>query len=408
MSRRLITSVAIVLLTLTGLALQASPVKAAGPITSPPKQYYLSLGDSLAYGFQQAKLNAELAKGTVDASTFNTGYTDAFGRMLKAINPSLQVVNLGCPGETTSSFLTGCAFSAQEHLPLHVAYTGSQLAAAVAFLKAHPGQVSPITISIGANDVVHVATQTCKGVTDTACLAANLPAALALLAKNLQTILATLRQAAPDAEIIVTQLYNPFAALDASTNAFAIPVNGIIAQTDAAFGAITADPFTPFNLAQPQPQTICALTLFCTSLNDIHASDAGYLVMAQQFFAVSGYQSLLHGFFVSWVSAVPGQGLVYFGSGPGCLGLVQVATQDLGPAGGTVHLVYVTGNDLPGTVGNSGILPGQTYTYETVTVTGASSQIDNNAGKCYTASQATGTSTGTASNGGTTTAPKQQ
>src|SRR5205807_2612989 len=64
-------------------------------------------------------------------------------------------------------------------------------------------------------------------------------------------------------------------------------------------------------------------------------------------------------FTVTFSSQLPGQGEVYFGSGPGCLGLVEVATGDL-HAGTTHHEVVISGNDLPGTVGNNGILPGAT------------------------------------------------
>ncbi|HEX8917464.1 MAG TPA: hypothetical protein VF898_03095 [Chloroflexota bacterium] len=87
-------------------------------------------------------------------------------------------------------------------------------------------------------------------------------------------------------------------------------------------------------------------------------------------------------FTVSFTSTAPGQGEVYFGSGPGCSGLVEVATRDL-HAGTAQHSVVVSGNDLPGTVGDNGIQPGATYWYETVTVTSAGTEIDNNGGKCY-------------------------
>jgi hypothetical protein len=76
---------------------------------------------------------------------------------------------------------------------------------------------------------------------------------------------------------------------------------------------------------------------------------------------------------------------VYFGSGPGCSGLVEVATQDLRP-GTASHTVVVTGNDLPGTVGNIGIQPGVTYWYEVVTVIRNGTEIDNNGGTCYSVS----------------------
>ena len=88
------------------------------------------------------------------------------------------------------------------------------------------------------------------------------------------------------------------------------------------------------------------------------------------------------GFEVDFRSRVPGRGMVYFGSGPGCAGLVSVATQDEG-AGTTEHHIFVTGNDLPGTVGNNGIIPGATYWYEIVTVTPNGQVIDNNGGSCY-------------------------
>jgi parallel beta-helix repeat protein len=90
-------------------------------------------------------------------------------------------------------------------------------------------------------------------------------------------------------------------------------------------------------------------------------------------------------FTVQFTSTNPGQGEVYFGSGPGCLGLVQVATQDKG-AGTTNHSVVVTGNDLPGTIGNIGIQPGATYYYEVLTVSPSGTEVDNGNGACYSVS----------------------
>jgi sugar lactone lactonase YvrE len=84
-------------------------------------------------------------------------------------------------------------------------------------------------------------------------------------------------------------------------------------------------------------------------------------------------------FTVNWTSKTAGNGMVLFGTGPGCTGLVEVATADRG-AGTTSHTVTVTGNDLPGTVGDVGIQQGQTYWYETVV---AGQTADNNGGTCY-------------------------
>ena len=44
-----------------------------------------------------------------------------------------------------------------------------------------------------------------------------------------------------------------------------------------------------------------------------------------------------------------------------------IASHDLHP--GTEHTVVVTGNDLPGAVGNNGLLPGATNWFEPVTAT---------------------------------------
>jgi hypothetical protein len=87
-------------------------------------------------------------------------------------------------------------------------------------------------------------------------------------------------------------------------------------------------------------------------------------------------------FTVDFTSAKPGQSYVLFGPGPGCSGLIMTATGDQG-SGTAHHWFVVTGNDLPGTVGDIGITPGATYWYETVTMTSVGQEVDNNAGKCY-------------------------
>lgn len=87
-------------------------------------------------------------------------------------------------------------------------------------------------------------------------------------------------------------------------------------------------------------------------------------------------------FVVSFASSQPGQGEVYFGPGPACSGLVEVATQDLS-AGTTIHTIQVAGNDMPGTVGDNGIQPGMTYSYKVVTMTKSGTETGDNNGTCY-------------------------
>jgi acid phosphatase type 7 len=94
-------------------------------------------------------------------------------------------------------------------------------------------------------------------------------------------------------------------------------------------------------------------------------------------------------FTVDFTSARPGQAQVLFGPGPGCSGLVMTATGDQGSRT-THHVFVVTGNDLPGVVGDIGITPGTTYWYEVATLTNSGTEIGDNSGQCYRVTIPTG------------------
>jgi len=375
-NRRLITLFLAVAMAIAGMVSAHSTGSAAGPAIS---SWYLSLGDSQAYGYQDARFKALLAAGKLTPTSFNTGYADDLFRMMKTVNPTMQMVNYGCPGETTTSFLSTSLCSGQFYL--HNQYTGSQLAAALAFLQAHPGQVNPITIDIGANDILGVV-NACGGLQNLQCVVPKLPDTITGMATNLGRIVGAIRQAAPTATIMVAELYNPFAAADQSTNSLATPVNaGILAVTKAT-GTTPVDMFAAFNAPSPQPQRICALTLMCPG-QDLHPTDAGYLLLAQQFWKAPGGPSTQSGFMAGWNSTNAGQGMILFG--PTCSALVMTATNDLQPTSTTAHQVYVTGNDFAGGAGDNGILPNTTYFYATETISSSGVSVDNNGGKCYTA-----------------------
>ena len=78
---------------------------------------------------------------------------------------------------------------------------------ALSFLRAHPGQVSPITVTLYGNDWLPLLLDTCKG--KAACARKHAPSATASFASRLGSILQQLRAAAPTAEIIVTGAWNP-------------------------------------------------------------------------------------------------------------------------------------------------------------------------------------------------------
>jgi len=271
------------------LAGSASPAAAAN--FNPPKHYYLALGDSLAFGAQLAKFFKEVGTGTYDPASFNTGYVDDFAAKMRAIDSTLETINLSCPGETTASYSATCIFKALG-FTLHTNYPGSQESAALAFLRAHPGQVSPITIDLGLND----AQLPCASPTfsvDVACFRAAMPAALQSVATNLPRILDELHTASPSSEIIVMTFYNPFFVVDPSTDTLVKSMNSEIAGLAAARKLRIADIFSAFNRTGDETSTLCALTLYCTPpLYDEHPSDAGYAVMAGRFWEASGYARL--------------------------------------------------------------------------------------------------------------------
>lgn len=276
---------------LTGMLLAAASAQAQTPRFNAPKDYLLVLGDSLAFGYQRPKFLM-----TQDPADFTTGFADAFASRLAGTAPgrSATLINLGCPSESSTSFLAGpCLFHTV--FELHVNYPGSQMNAAEAFLAAHPGQVGPVLIALGANDVFMVA-NACGGF-NTACFMNSLPDILAALFTNTSEILLRLRAVAPDLEIIVFGLYNPFALVDPTTNNLAMAVNQVLSQAASAHRARFANAFPAFNTAQPQPQTLCSLTLVCApdpNDADIHPSDLGYQAISDVMWEASGFARFEH------------------------------------------------------------------------------------------------------------------
>lgn len=281
----------LVVLLLPVLLLSVSTAAASELKFSAPKDHLLALGDSLTFGFQRVTF---FSGGAADPTLFDSGFVDVFAARLGATAPgqNVQVKNFGCPGETSGSFLAGpCAYHAAG-LPLHENFAGAQIDAAEAFLQDHPGQVSPILVSLGANDALDLV-DACG--LDPGCLGALIPGVLASLAQNYSITLARLRSRAPDAEIVVLGLYNPLALLDGGTpsNTLTALFNQVIESVATANRARFANPFPAFNLG-PQPATLCTLTLMCTPFTDIHASDAGYAVLADLLWQASGYSRFEH------------------------------------------------------------------------------------------------------------------
>jgi lysophospholipase L1-like esterase len=247
-----------------------------------PPQYYVSLGDSLAAGYQP----------DVNANT-PFSYTDQLYAKLKAKDPALVHIKLGCSGETTGTMIDGGICS----------YPGatSQLNAAEKFLRAHRGEVRYVTLDIGANDVDGCLA---SGTIDQACTTAG----VATVAAQLPQITEGLHRAGGyGPRYVGMNYYDPFLAvwltgtagqaLAQESTQLTTVLNGVIAkglhQNGFALAdvskAFDTDDFTdqvavpglgtlPLNVAR-----ICAWTWECTPYRNIHANTAGYGEIATVF-----------------------------------------------------------------------------------------------------------------------------
>jgi lysophospholipase L1-like esterase len=263
-------------LSVCGLAaLAASGAAPARAATEPT--YYLALGDSGAVGFQHGK-------GPTDE-----GYVDVLHTALRAEQPGLKLVKLGCAGETTTTMISGGICTYRED---------SQLNAALAFLRAHPGRVEYVTLSIGVNNTA------CLLDGDLAC---GLRGAAALLTE-LPSITGKLTEAGGEtpryasmtyydpglaswvkgdqltalASVPLLDAFNLVQRAAAAVAGFRVADVNETFQTHDFGTKVTLDPYgsIPVNVAQ-----ICAWTSQCTD-NDGHATAEGYRRMAGAFRAV--------------------------------------------------------------------------------------------------------------------------
>lgn len=264
--RKTLGATTLALLTLTTAL--AVPGTAPGLDQKGPQRYYLALGDSIAYGYQPGKGGRPGA--------FDTGYVNPFAARLRALSPKLEVVNYGCPGESTVTFVRGGCPSLRGGPKLHDPFRGPQLAAALAFLRAHRGEVSPITLTLWGNDLAPLSA---KG--------KSAPKAIAAFASRLDAILEQLRAAAPNAEIIVTGAWNPEVDRVKKTEPLYRSLDAAIARTAAASRTRVAKMYPVFN-PRGNVRRVCVLSYIC-SMGDPHPNDAGYRAMAAAFYAASGY-----------------------------------------------------------------------------------------------------------------------
>jgi len=233
---------------------------------------YLALGDSLAFGYQP-DLN------------YDDGYADDFYANLQGHGVK-ALANLGCPGETSVTFLNGkCPVPFLRKFP----YVGSQLNAALLYLALYRGQVSPVTLDIGANDLLPdinkstCAINTAKFASDLATLDANLTQTILPQLHNALVVNGTLT-----GDLVVMNYYDPYQNLCPNTVPYIQSINQHIASDVNGYGTV-ADVFGAFGGATTPNGNICSYTWECSIFHDIHSTDTGYSVIASAFENTVGY-----------------------------------------------------------------------------------------------------------------------
>jgi lysophospholipase L1-like esterase len=256
------------------------------------RQFYVSLGDSYAAGFQ--------ATGPGEGAYTRNGFPYLVPKAARRRGYRFELVNFGCGGETTTSILkrkTKCGGPA----PGGPNYAGrTQIAAAERFLRRNREKVGLITVSIGGNDVTACA----READPIPCVTAAVDG----IKKNVRTLVRRLRTAAGPKAPIVGISY-PDVILGSwvsgqpadqdlarlSVVAFKSLINpalrdqyrsvkrGRFVDVTAATGAYgpleeTVD-YAPYGVIPKPVAEVCRLTYYC-EFGDIHARTPGYRLIA--------------------------------------------------------------------------------------------------------------------------------
>jgi lysophospholipase L1-like esterase len=246
---------------------------------------YLALGDSVTFGYREP--NTAPAPNYEKANTF-VGYPEDIGRAF-----GLKVVNAACSGETSGSFINvkaqsnGCEHTYtggpgyRSAYPLHVKYSGSQLAFAEKFLKTHK-QTRLVSLMIGANDAF-----ICEETTKDGCVK-ELGGVIKKIEKNVTTILTGIRdEAGYKGQIVILNYYSTDYA-NGLDNLGSKALNMAQDTAAAPFGVKIANGYGAFRVASVHSALDTCKAGLLTQLTGadkgtcgVHPSSSGASVLAQ-------------------------------------------------------------------------------------------------------------------------------
>lgn len=293
-----------------GLALSGGPAAgSAARSSSPSGPILLALGDSLAAGYQPTDGTTpppeDPATGWPDG-----GYPGGYAADLARAR-HLHLVDLGCPGETTTSFVTKAAQPACTTLYRGEFSAANQQQAAIAELGRAKGDVALVTFDLGANDI-----DTCftDGSVDETCVLHNAALVVDRLPAILKKLKSTLQHDDPSARLVAMDYYDPFLGLAAdpggtrglelaalsvaASEAFDTSLRAVyrtedvpVAKVAAAFQTGKALPLVTVDGAKlpNDAAVVCRLTYMCPppakhrAHQDVHPNASGYTTIATAF-----------------------------------------------------------------------------------------------------------------------------
>jgi lysophospholipase L1-like esterase len=241
----------------------------APPVHSAEAPAYLALGDSLAFGVGAANPAAEGYVGLVHFELQN---------VREYAESGLELENVSEPGATSGDML-----EPDGQLDQAIAKIEEREAETAERDDGVDTEVDIISIDVGGNDLLSLATPDSPCVVDvtTEECRNSITQTLGALQENLATILGRLRAAAPDAQIYVIDLYNPYSGTGDERELIA---NVGVQQVNGVIGAVTSDE----NL---RAQLVPIYELFIDRGNQwiasdgIHPNDAGHRVIAEALMA---------------------------------------------------------------------------------------------------------------------------
>jgi lysophospholipase L1-like esterase len=263
------------------LSVGSAPAGAEAPLSG----FYLDLGGSASVGFQPTE-SFPHGQPTTD------GYANDVVAYEAARGVTLDLTELGCGGETTTTMINGGDRCYHED--------GSQLADAMSFLRAHDGEEGIVTLDLGFNDLrgcLHL------GSRSQACVEGR----MTVLQEQLPYILQSLQAAAGSGVSFVGVGFDDPYLADAITGRtgarFASHSETVLDQLNEALSTIYANANIPMatvssffdadnrsrvNLAgvgnvATNVANACELTWMCAPKPygpNLHPNDAGYLKIA--------------------------------------------------------------------------------------------------------------------------------